>query len=71
MCSQTLRRAAATLFVVAAVTLSCATPSRALWSQPRRASEEPARAQPGRGFVALLLQLFGFAGGAMDPNGAH
>jgi hypothetical protein len=68
MRSHTLRRAAATLFV-AAVTLTCAAPSQALWSQPRRASEEPARAEPGRGFVAFLLQLFGFAGGAMDPNG--
>jgi hypothetical protein len=69
MRSHTLRRAAATLFVAAAVTLTCAAPSQALWSQPRRASEEPARAEPGRGFVAFLLQLFGLAGGAMDPNG--
>jgi len=71
MCSQTLRRAAAALLVAAVVTLTCAAPSQALWSQPRRAAEEPARADPGRGFVAFLLQLFGFAGGAMDPNGSH
>ncbi|MFL6233549.1 MAG: hypothetical protein ACJ76N_10485 [Thermoanaerobaculia bacterium] len=69
MRSHTPRRAAATLFAAAAVTLTCAAPSQALWSQPRHASEEPARAEPGRGFVAFLLQLFGFAGGAMDPNG--
>jgi hypothetical protein len=71
MRSQTLRRAAATLFVAAAVTVTCAVPSQALWNQPRRGSEEPMRAEPGRGFVAFLLQLFGFAGGAMDPNGSH
>lgn len=71
MCSQTPRRAAAALLVAAAVSLSCATPSQALWGQPRRASEEPARAEPGRGFISFLLQLFAFAGGAMDPNGAH
>ena len=69
MCSQTPRRAAAALLVAAAVSLSCATPSRAFAGQPRRASEEPARAEPGRGFIAFLLQLFAFAGGAMDPNG--
>jgi hypothetical protein len=69
MFSQTLRRAAPILFVTAAVTLTCAAPSQALWSQPRRAAEEPARAEPGRGLVAFLLQLFGFIGGALDPNG--
>jgi hypothetical protein len=71
MCSQTPRRAAAALLVAIAVTLSCAAPSQALWSQPRRGSEEPARAEPGRGFIAFLLHLFDFAGGAMDPNGVH
>jgi hypothetical protein len=72
MRSQTLRRAAATLFVAAAVTLTCATPSRALWDQPHGGvSEDPVREQPGRSFVAFLLPLFGFAGGAMDPNGSH
>jgi hypothetical protein len=68
---QALRRAVATLLVAAAIALTCATPSQALGRQPRHAAEEPARAEPGRGFVAFLLQLFGFAGGAMDPNGAH
>lgn len=71
MCSQTPRRAAAALLVAIAVTLSCATPSRALAGQPRRASEEAVREEPGRGFITFLLHLFAFAGGAMDPNGAH
>ena len=72
MFSQTPRKAAATLLIAAALVLSCASPSHAaLWGQPRRASEEPTRGEPGRGFVAFLLHLFAFAGGAMDPNGAH
>jgi hypothetical protein len=73
MCSHNSRRIAATLLVAAAVTLACAAPSRALsWVQPRRGiTEDSARELPGRGFVTFLLELFGFAGGAMDPNGAH
>jgi hypothetical protein len=71
MCSQTPRRAAAALLIAIAVTLSCAAPSQALAGQPRRDSEEAARVEPGRGFIAFLLHLFAFAGGAMDPNGAH
>jgi hypothetical protein len=69
MCSQTLRRAAAALSVAAAVTLTCAAPSQASLCQPRRAAEEPARAEPGGGFVSFLLHLFDFIGGALDPNG--
>ncbi|HEY4575951.1 MAG TPA: hypothetical protein VIJ26_18365 [Thermoanaerobaculia bacterium] len=69
MFSQTPRKAAATLFLAAAVTLSCAAPSQALWNQPRRAAEEPARGEPGRGLGAFLIQLFEFIGGALDPNG--
>jgi hypothetical protein len=72
MYSHTPRRVAATLLIAAAVTLTCAAPSRALWGQPRRGvTEDPARELPGRGFMTFLLELFGFAGGAMDPNGAH
>jgi hypothetical protein len=69
MRSQTRRKAAAILFIAAAVTLSGAVPSQARLCQPRYTSEEPA--QPGGGFISFLLQLFAFAGGAMDPNGAH
>jgi hypothetical protein len=71
MPSQALRRAAVTLLVATIVTLSCATPSRAAWSNVHRAFDEPARAEPARGFFSLLLRLFDFAGGAMDPNGSH
>jgi hypothetical protein len=69
MCSQTPRKAAATLFLAAAVTLSCAAPSQASLLQPRHASEEPARREPGRGLTAFLIQVFEFIGGALDPNG--
>jgi hypothetical protein len=69
MFSQTPRKAVATLFLAAAVTLSCAAPSQALWNQPRRAAEEPARTGPGGGFAAFLIQLFDLIGGALDPNG--
>lgn len=71
MRSRSLRKAVATLFLAAVVTLSCAAPSQASLFQPRRASEEPARGEPGGGFVAFLLHLFALAGGAMDPNGIH
>lgn len=70
MFSRTSRKAA-TLLLATAVTLSCAVPSQALWSQPHRASEGPARAEPGAGFVSLLVHLFEMIGGALDPNGAH
>lgn len=69
--SQTLRKAAAILFVAAAVALSCAAPSQAAPHQPRGLSEEAVRAETGRGFVSFLLHLFGFIGGALDPNGIH
>ncbi len=71
MVSQTPRKAAAILLVAVTVALSCAAPSQALWSQPRRASEESAPAAPGRSLVSFLLHLFGFVGGALDPNGQH
>ncbi|HEY2289104.1 MAG TPA: hypothetical protein VGM86_00260 [Thermoanaerobaculia bacterium] len=70
MCSQTPRKAAAILFLAAAVTLSCAAPSQASLLQPRYTSEEPARSEPGRGFVSFLLHLFDLIGGALDPNGS-
>ncbi len=69
MFSQTLRKAFFVLSVAAVVTLSCAAPSQAFPLQPRRASEEPARVERERGFVAFLMQLVGFLGGALDPNG--
>jgi hypothetical protein len=71
MSSQALRKSALALLVAATVTLSCATPSRAAGSNSRRAFDDPARAEPARGFFSLLLRLFDFAGGAMDPNGSH
>ena len=71
MVSRTSRKAAAALLAATAIALSCAAPSQAALYQPRRASEEPARAEPGRGFASFLLQLFGFIGGALDPNGIH
>ena len=71
MFSQTPRKAAAALLVATTVALSCAAPSQAALYQPRRASEEPARAEHGRGFTAFLLHLIDFLGGALDPNGQH
>lgn len=71
MCSQTLRKAVATLFLAAAVTLSCAAPSQASLCHPRHSSEETPQA--GGGFAALLTQLFDLIsdiGGALDPNGS-
>jgi hypothetical protein len=71
MRSLSLRKTVATLFLATAVTLSCAAPSQASLCQPRHASEEPGRAEPGGGILSRLLQLFELIGGALDPNGAH
>lgn len=67
MFSQTPRKAAATLFLAVAVTLSCAVPSQASLCHNRHVSGEDAG--PGGGVTAFLLQLFDFIGGALDPNG--
>ncbi|HEY0558152.1 MAG TPA: hypothetical protein VGG20_28130 [Thermoanaerobaculia bacterium] len=68
--SRAFRRATATLLVTIAATLAGAAPSHANLYRPQRGVEDPARVQPVRSFVlALLLDLFDFAGGAMDPNG--
>jgi hypothetical protein len=69
MFSQTLRKAVTTLFLAAAVTLSCAAPSQASLCHPRHSSEEPAQTAPEGRFAAFLMQLFDFIGGALDPNG--
>ncbi len=71
MSFQALRKTVASLLVMAAVTLSCAAPSGAAWLRSPRTFDEPARTEPARGFVSLLLRLLDFAGGAMDPNGFH
>jgi hypothetical protein len=67
MFSQTSRKAAATLLLAVAVTLSCAVPSQASLCHNRHVSGEDAG--PGGGFTGFLLQLFNFIGGALDPNG--
>ena len=71
MSSQALRSAVTTLLVAAVVTLSCPAPSQAAWSHHHRAFDDPAHTEPVRDFFSLLLRLFDFTGGAMDPNGAH
>ena len=69
MSSRVFRKAAIALLVSTA--LAGATPSQASWLRPHRNFEEPAL-EASRGFVAsLLIYLFDFAGGAMDPNGSH
>jgi hypothetical protein len=68
--SKAFRKAPAILLVALAVALAGAAPSHANPYRPRRGVEDPARPLPGRSFlVALLHDLFDFAGGAMDPNG--
>jgi len=68
--SGAFRRTTATLLVTIAATLAGAAPSHANPHRAQRGVEDPARPLPARTFlVALLLDLFDFAGGAMDPNG--
>jgi hypothetical protein len=68
--SKAFRKAPAILLFAIAATLAGAAPSHANPYRAQRGVEDPARPLPARSFlVALLLDLFDFAGGAMDPNG--
>jgi hypothetical protein len=68
--STAFRKATAALLLTIAATLAGAAPSHANPYRAQRGVEDPAHVQPVRSFlVALLLDLFDFAGGAMDPNG--
>jgi hypothetical protein len=68
--STAFRKAAAVLLVTIAATLAGAAPSHANPYRAHRAFENPARAGSVRSFlVSVLLEIFDFAGGAMDPNG--
>jgi hypothetical protein len=68
MSSRTSRRAAATLLVATLACLAAAAPAHA-FGPVRRSYDGPVRTESGGGFVAFLLRIFAFAGGAMDPNG--
>lgn len=68
--SRAFRKATATLLVTIAAVVAGASPSLANPYRAQRGVEDSAHVQPVRSFlVALLLDLFDFAGGAMDPNG--
>jgi hypothetical protein len=69
--SKGIRKAVAALLVTIAAALAGAAPSHARSSASHRAFVDPART-PARSFlVSLLVEIFDYAGGAMDPNGAH
>lgn len=68
MSSRTFRRAAAALLVATLASLAAAAPAHA-FGPGRRSYDGPVRTEPGGSVVAFLLRIFGFAGGAMDPNG--
>ena len=67
--SGTARRAAAALLLSAAVVLSCAAPAHAGLGFGRPTIDAPERTAPEGGIFRFLLQIFGFTGGTMDPNG--
>jgi hypothetical protein len=71
MSSKAFRATAATLLLATLVSLTAAAPARAFGpvGAAGRHFEGPALAGPRSGFVAFLLRIFDFAGGAMDPNG--
>jgi hypothetical protein len=72
MSTRVFRKVAIALLVSTTLTLAGAAPSRALSLRPHRNVEDPARNDSPRGlFASLLHYFFEFAGGAMDPNGAH
>jgi hypothetical protein len=67
--SNAFRKATATLLTLAAL-LAGAAPSHANPYHARRGCEDPARVQPARSFLlSVLVEIYEFAGGAMDPNG--
>jgi hypothetical protein len=68
MSSKAFRTTAATLLLAALVSLTAAAPARAVGPAGRH-FEGPELTGPRSGFVAFLLRIFDFAGGAMDPNG--
>jgi hypothetical protein len=74
MSSKSFRTTAATLLLATLVSLTAAVPARAFGpvghvGRAGRSFEGPALTGPRSGFVAFLLRIFDFAGGAMDPNG--
>ena len=69
--SVTTRRAAAALLLAVTLSLTCAAPSHAWTGSGRPTSDSAERPAPEGGFFHLLLRIFGFASGTMDPNGAH
>jgi hypothetical protein len=72
MSSKAFRTTTATLLLATLVSLTAAAPARAFGpaSPVGRYFEGPVRTEPrSGGFVAFLLRIFDFAGGAMDPNG--
>jgi hypothetical protein len=71
MSAKAFRTAAAALLLATLVSLSTAPPAHAFGPVGPfgRHFDGPARTEPRSGFVAFLLRIFDFAGGAMDPNG--
>jgi len=68
MSSRAFRHTAAALLLATLVALTAAAPARA-FGPSRRSFEGPALTEPRSAFVAFLIRIFDFAGGAMDPNG--
>ena len=71
MSSKAFRTTAATLLLATLVSLTGAAPARAFGPGRSfgRHFEGPALTEPRSAFVAFLIRIFDFAGGAMDPNG--
>jgi hypothetical protein len=67
--SPRILRIAAAVLLSSFVVLACPRPSQAFRGHGRPNLDGPAVTEPERGFFAFLRRLFGFAGGAMDPNG--
>jgi hypothetical protein len=69
--SKGFRKAAAVLLVTIAATLAGAAPSHARTSASHRAFVDPSPTSARSFLVSILIEIFDYAGGAMDPNGKH
>lgn len=67
--SSRIQRTVATLLLSSFVALTCPAASHALRESGRPSLDGPTVSGPETGILRFLLRLFGFAGGAMDPNG--
>jgi hypothetical protein len=69
--SKGFRKAVAALLLTIAATLAGAAPSYARTPASHRTVSAPVPTSLRSFLVSLVIEIFDYAGGAMDPNGRH